>query len=579
MSRDRGVLSIWQEKLEFLRREQAIASDAAMRFQLMKEIEEIENRINELEGEMASKGEPSPTPGGITSSEFDIFLSHNSKDKALVRELNVELKERGVRTWLDEEQLVPGRPWQDALEVIIKIAKTAAVIVGPSGLGPWEIPEMRACLTQFVERELPVIPILLPGTPAKPRLPLFLRAFTWVDLTSGITAAGIDRIIWGVTGSRTGDESPPLPTPAITDDRKEGVKPSRVTKIFKTVGLPDYTYVEPDTYEDVVFSIEMPGKHLLLQGPSGSGKTCMIRRILGELRLGEGRDYAWLSALEEDCPERLSALLERAIIGEYSGIIVVDDLHLLDIALRDDLSKKLKYLSDTAFNSEEVATFILIGIPTTAETILMHASDLGPRIEIRRMPTASSEQLRTLISEGGRRLGVEFLNVEQMIEEASESFCLCQNVCLATCRVNGIRETQTSMTPVAFEQDEIRRHLVDQLTPRFLPMLSTFCSHGHSHGDSLNPFLLVIRLLSKVDKQVVRLAEIVTMAGVLGPKINSSRHAIAGALRCSGGDGILQRMLHYDDRAEVFSIEDPMFGYFLRHVEMRELGNSLGYYD
>jgi hypothetical protein len=61
-----------------------------------------------------------------TISSFDVFLSHNSKDKPHVRQLGVALKNRGLNVWLDEWELVPGRPWQEALEEIIRTSKSAA---------------------------------------------------------------------------------------------------------------------------------------------------------------------------------------------------------------------------------------------------------------------------------------------------------------------------------------------------------------------------------------------------------------------------------------------------------------------
>ena len=112
------------------------------------------------------------------SGAFDVFLSHNSKDKPTARQLARALQARGLQVWLDEEHLVPGRPWQAALEEIIQTTRTAAVLIGQDGLGPWEIPEMRACLSQFVKRRLPVIPVLLPHAPTQPELPLFLQQFT-----------------------------------------------------------------------------------------------------------------------------------------------------------------------------------------------------------------------------------------------------------------------------------------------------------------------------------------------------------------------------------------------------------------
>ncbi len=81
-------------------------------------------------------------------------------------------------------------------------SRTAAVLVGPNGLGPWQRMEMRACLAQFVEHRKPVIPVLLPGAPAQPNLPIFLTQFTWVDLRAGLSAAGLDRLEWGITGHK-----------------------------------------------------------------------------------------------------------------------------------------------------------------------------------------------------------------------------------------------------------------------------------------------------------------------------------------------------------------------------------------
>jgi|WetSurMetagenome_2_1015567.scaffolds.fasta_scaffold176230_1 hypothetical protein len=136
------------------------------------------------------------------SIQFDVFLCHNSSDKPTVRHLAEELKSRGIVVWLDEWELVPGRPWQEALEEVIQTVRSAAVLVGVDGFGPWQDREMRGFLSEFVRRNLPVIPVLLPGAPEKPELPIFLKEFTWVDLRSGISKIGLDRLLWGITGKK-----------------------------------------------------------------------------------------------------------------------------------------------------------------------------------------------------------------------------------------------------------------------------------------------------------------------------------------------------------------------------------------
>jgi hypothetical protein len=135
-------------------------------------------------------------------NDFDVFLSHNSRDKPAVRRLALALEARGLSPWLDERELVPGRDWQADLERLIRTVRSAAVLVGPEGLGPWEVPELRACLSEGVRRGLPVIPVLLPGASRQPVLPLFLTQFTWVDLRGGLTTPGLDRLQWGITGTR-----------------------------------------------------------------------------------------------------------------------------------------------------------------------------------------------------------------------------------------------------------------------------------------------------------------------------------------------------------------------------------------
>lgn len=44
----------------------------------------------------------------------------------------------------------------------------------------------------------------MPGTGTEPPLPLFLQAFTWVDLRQGLTDEGLYRLQWGITGVKPG---------------------------------------------------------------------------------------------------------------------------------------------------------------------------------------------------------------------------------------------------------------------------------------------------------------------------------------------------------------------------------------
>lgn len=198
--------------VDYARRELDISYDIAVSLQDPK-AKDIALTIEQLSSGILTrypidKVELSPndrfTDGGEDMpAAFDVLLSYNSKDRAVVRQLKTALERRGLRPWLDRDELIPGRPWQEALEVIIETAKAAAALVGKDGIGPWSTREIRGCLSEFVERGMPVIPVLLPGASKKPTLPAFLKQFTWVDLRQGLSKEGLDQLVWGIKGKKT----------------------------------------------------------------------------------------------------------------------------------------------------------------------------------------------------------------------------------------------------------------------------------------------------------------------------------------------------------------------------------------
>jgi hypothetical protein len=117
----------------------------------------------------------------LKAEEFDVFLCHYGQDKPAVKEIGEQLKVRGILPWLDEWQLVPGRPWQMGLEEQIGKIRAAAVFVGEKGIGPWQDMEVRAFISEFVNRGCPVIPVILPDCKGNPKLPIFLKGMMWVD--------------------------------------------------------------------------------------------------------------------------------------------------------------------------------------------------------------------------------------------------------------------------------------------------------------------------------------------------------------------------------------------------------------
>jgi len=137
---------------------------------------------------------------GIKTS-FDVFLCYNREDIISVKNVANELKKNQIIPWLDEWELRPGLPWQEILDDQIENIDSVAVFVGKGGLGPWQDQEIRAFLQEFVKRKCPVIPVILLETRDVPKLPIFLRSFTWVDFRKK-DPDPMKSLIWGITGKK-----------------------------------------------------------------------------------------------------------------------------------------------------------------------------------------------------------------------------------------------------------------------------------------------------------------------------------------------------------------------------------------
>jgi tetratricopeptide (TPR) repeat protein len=122
--------------------------------------------------------------------KYNVFLSHNGKDKPAVETIAKKLQKKyGLTCCLDKWNLVPGNPWEEEIEETLDQCEIIAVFLGPSGMGPWENEKMRAALDVRVrDRGRRVIPVLLPDAPEtnKMKLPRFLSRLTWVDFRSSL---------------------------------------------------------------------------------------------------------------------------------------------------------------------------------------------------------------------------------------------------------------------------------------------------------------------------------------------------------------------------------------------------------
>jgi len=110
-----------------------------------------------------------------------IFLAHSSKDKLFARRLAKDLRNRGVRVWIDEAEILVGDSLLDKLESGIRESKYLGVILSPSSVeSSWVKREVEVALNEEIKgKRVKVIPILY----KKCEVPLFLSGKVWADFS------------------------------------------------------------------------------------------------------------------------------------------------------------------------------------------------------------------------------------------------------------------------------------------------------------------------------------------------------------------------------------------------------------
>jgi hypothetical protein len=113
-------------------------------------------------------------------TDHRVFISYKRADDSLVEDLVDQLHKEGITIWWDRKDISPGQDWLTELESALGKVSAIAVFLGPDGLGTWQNREILKAVEEKQKREIPVIPVLLPGRTDE--LPLALKGFERTDL-------------------------------------------------------------------------------------------------------------------------------------------------------------------------------------------------------------------------------------------------------------------------------------------------------------------------------------------------------------------------------------------------------------
>ena len=348
--------------------------------------------------------------------------------------------------------------------------------------------------------------------------------------------------------------------------------------VFKTVGLPQYTYVKPAHYGEIRSDIEQDGKHLLIEGPSGIGKTCVVFKVFEDLHLTDGKEYLYISCREEDATDIIDLILHDHGTGNLShDMIFLDDFHILPESYRNTLGDRLKQISDQVFLKQKATKFILVGIPAAGGSILAKAGDLGPRIGGYRFSTASDAEINTLIDEGENALNILFEDRDIILSEASGNFWLAQYVCNKICAIKEIYETQDAdkTDVLTFDLLTIRKRILAELSTRFMDTAVAFAKGKKWRPGGNKPYLELLLALARIPDSVVPFDKLLGLVSDRRrPGIRAIKPRISSVIYNQEEKIDLRKQIAFEDPS--FSFEDPLFRYFLTHLSEENLYRELG---
>src|SRR5262249_36823781 len=133
------------------------------------------------------------------------FLSYTSQDLALVQSLKTALqcKDAEASIFFAPDSMRAGGFWQQQLADAIKQSNAFVLLIGETGVGPWQVMEYYEALDRRAkEPNYPLILVLSGKQAAAPGLP-FARQLHWVVTDDPASEATIGSLICGASGPAT----------------------------------------------------------------------------------------------------------------------------------------------------------------------------------------------------------------------------------------------------------------------------------------------------------------------------------------------------------------------------------------
>jgi hypothetical protein len=339
-----------------------------------------------------------------------------------------------------------------------------------------------------------------------------------------------------------------------------------VEDVFVTEGVPEFTFVEPPNYNEILIDVRKAGKPVIIEGQSGTGKTTAIKRILRQIG---SEEVIYLTARKPEDVERI----EEIALNRGPGSYVIDDFHRLKDELRENLANIAKIAAEQGSDSA-LPKLIIIGINQVGSDLIQLVSDIGKRIGIHRIAPGTRDHILKIIEAGCEKLNIYFNESDKFYEESRGDYWLTQQLCQSTCAMNNIIETSTETLSLPVDLAQLRSRVVSRLQSVYYPAVKEFC-RGRRFRPSNDPYYKLLRTVGQQESSAVDLNELANAIPEVRGSINNIKDRRLEVLMES--KSLVRQYFFYNAETKNFAVEDPALFYFLRHLDWNQLRTDCGF--
>lgn len=343
--------------------------------------------------------------------------------------------------------------------------------------------------------------------------------------------------------------------------------PYTVEEVFRTEGVPSFTFVNPPNFNELLVDIRNPGKPVVIEGQSGTGKTTTTKKIIEENI--EGDPFEYLSARKaKDIPRIL-----QVANGTATGRFVIDDFHRLEDLIQEKIANLIKIAAED-YEEGQKLKIVIIGINKVGSELIHLVHDIAKRCGIHKIKPAPLETIIELISKGEVKLNVKIFSHDEIFKETGGDYWLTQLVCQAICLANDITQTAQNKVELTVDIPGLRVKVTDRLEHAYSEPVIEFC-RGNRFRSTNDPYLKLLKCVSEQESSIVDLTELANAHADVRGSINNVKEKRLAILIDS--KPICERYFYYNPATKHFAIEDPALFYFIKHLNWDDLRKKCGF--